>query len=695
MSRLFIEIINNAITASWLIIVIILLRLIFMKMPKWIHCLLWGLVALRLIMPFSIESSFSLVPDKSPITINTKVVAGQEANDELIPIDKGIDIDYADYFASEPVAGDNSSIKLLPLCTVIWLIGISVMILYMLISCGVLRSRVSAASKYADGIFECDGINSPFILGMIRPRIYLPSGMKRKTIECVLAHERTHIKRGDHFWKPIGFLILSVYWFDPLCWVSYILLCRDIEYACDEKATRDKDKEWRAEYCQALLDCSAGRKMIAACPVAFGEVGVKDRIKSVINYKKPAFWVILVSVVVCVIVAVCFVTDRNGTGEEDVKPQSVGTSKEVLQELTETNDNTETDTGNNSKLPVVIEEKAFVNDWAAGFCDEDESLEKYSVQLVTPYSATIYYYAKTTKPHIVVMKQRIEYTESGDSDRFTMTDVNNTYHEYISNVIDFMDAYPNGIDNTMMDYTVNGLAEELNTRAILSSSYEYRELFEPESAAGVLLNLSDTPDKIELSRLKELDDGSVLVNIHFNEDDSDVVVKMIQPCGKDGIWIPKDYDDVTEAVLNAYNEAREIAWWFRGGTMDCVMNDTVVVDGIEYARTKNFATKSELEQKMKEVFTEEYADYLFENSLIEYREIEGTLYAVVADRGTDQYMGEEEYFVSGYSYMGKLFVKVEVLNQENLDEVIGYRHFAFPYVVRDGKVLFSDFPEIR
>nr|MCR4936931.1 M56 family metallopeptidase [Lachnospiraceae bacterium] len=187
--------------------------------------------------------------------------------------------------------------------------GILAMTLYAFISFVKIKRSVREAAIFEKGIMECDDVKSPFILGILRPVIYVPSGMDSETLELVLAHEKAHMKRRDHIWKPLGYALLSVYWFNPLSWIAYILLCRDIESACDEKVIRDKSSDYMAAYSQALLDCSIQRRRIAACPVAFGETGVKMRIKNVLSYKKPAFWIILASLAVCVVLAVCFLTD--------------------------------------------------------------------------------------------------------------------------------------------------------------------------------------------------------------------------------------------------------------------------------------------------------------------------------------------------------------------------------------------------
>ena len=309
MSEVFLKLLNLSITASWLILAVILIRPLLRKAPKWINCALWALVAIRLVCPFSFESSLSLVP--SAETVNTTHYLAKPY------VQSGVDvIDHAansylgdHYFEGVTVATRESLSNPITFISLIWLIGVAALLLYALISYIKLKKSVGASIAIKDNIMACDDVKSPFILGIIKPVIYVPSSMTGETLTCVMNHEMAHIKRHDHWWKPLGYLLLTVYWFNPLCWLAYILLCRDIEMACDEKVIRNMNRDEKATYSQALLNCNFPRKKIAACPLAFGEIGVKERVKSVLNYKKPAFWIIVVAVIACVAVAVCFMTN--------------------------------------------------------------------------------------------------------------------------------------------------------------------------------------------------------------------------------------------------------------------------------------------------------------------------------------------------------------------------------------------------
>ena len=317
MNELFLKIINMSISASWLVLVVLILRFVLKKAPKWVNILLWGIVAIRLICPFSFESALSLIP--SAETFPEKVISGPsfDVQTGITPVDNRINDYLGDrYFEGVTVPANNGN-NIMTILTIVWTIGILLLVSYTVISYWRLRRKVDTAVRYKDNIFQSENVKSPFVLGIIKPRIYLPFNMNGQDLEHVVAHEQAHIHRKDHWWKPFGFLLLTIHWFNPLVWLAYVLLCRDIELACDEKVIKELGNEQRADYTQALVACSVNRRMIAACPLAFGEVGVKDRVKSVMNYKKPAFWGVVLAVIVCVFVAVCFltnpVTKNNGT----------------------------------------------------------------------------------------------------------------------------------------------------------------------------------------------------------------------------------------------------------------------------------------------------------------------------------------------------------------------------------------------
>ena len=309
MNELFLKIINMSISASWLVLAVLILRFVLKKAPKWINVLLWGIVAIRLICPFSFESTLSLIPSAETIPLNIGMDTTPTINSGISAINNAVNPIISQ--SNTPMAG--ASVNLLQITIgiyeYIWIFGMIALALYTAISYWRLRRKVDTAVRYKDNIFQSENVSFPFVLGIIKPRIYLPFKMNGQYLEYVVAHEQAHICRKDHWWKPLGFLLLMIHWFNPLMWLAYVLLCRDIELACDEKVIKELDNKQRGDYTQALVACSVNRRMIAACPLAFGEVSVKERVKSVMNYKKPAFWVIIISVIVCVGVAVCFLTN--------------------------------------------------------------------------------------------------------------------------------------------------------------------------------------------------------------------------------------------------------------------------------------------------------------------------------------------------------------------------------------------------
>ena len=334
MKELFIEILNLSLSAAYLVPVVLVLRLVLKKAPRWTMCLLWGLVALRLVMPFSLESDVSLHPGREPVTELQNQFAGETARPETPPVEMPpAELPEAPALPSEPA---EKELDLMEILGWVWLAGACAMALYGVVSYVRLKLKVRPSLQVEKRVFVCDGIGYPFLLGVLRPKVYLPSDLEEPHLSYVLAHEKAHVKRGDHLWKPLGFALLTLHWFNPLLWVAYLLLCRDIESACDEKVVRDMDNTQKDGYSRALLACSLQgafhRRWISACPVAFGETGVKTRIKSVLHYKKPAFWVLLIAILACVAVGVFFLTDPT---VEESEESSVESSEEVSQEISQ------------------------------------------------------------------------------------------------------------------------------------------------------------------------------------------------------------------------------------------------------------------------------------------------------------------------------------------------------------------------
>ena len=347
MIAVFLHLFNLSVMAGWMVLAVLLLRLCLKKAPRWITCVLWGLVALRLLVPFTIESPISLLP-----TAET-VVSGETADNSTPVVNSGmeaIDKPLNDWLqtpvpSSPPVGNTTPNVpegetgvipqppvedtptapdekptdteeksvsrmeQILQIAAPVWLVGIGLMLLYELVSVLRVRSRVLDAVRLRDNVWQSDRVSSPFIFGLFRPRIYVPYDLEEPMLEQVLSHERAHLHRRDHWIKPFAFTLLAVYWYNPLLWVGYILLCKDIELACDEKVLAELGEESKKPYSNALINCSAPRRMISACPLAFGENGVKSRVKSILHYKKPTLWILIGAILVTSFAAVWFLTD--------------------------------------------------------------------------------------------------------------------------------------------------------------------------------------------------------------------------------------------------------------------------------------------------------------------------------------------------------------------------------------------------
>jgi len=323
METLFIKLINLSIYASVLVAAVLLLRLVSRRSPKWVICLIWALVGIRLVVPFSIQSSFSLLPQSEPVssTALLKTVSLSQAQEGIV----------SSGAASVTEASRSGSSSVFHILSYIWLFGVILMLLYGVISYIVLRKTLRTATLYDDGIRQSEKVDSPFVLGFLRPTIYIPYTLFGKDLEYVLSHEKTHIRRKDHLWKPAGFLLLSVYWFNPAIWLAYAALSKDIELACDESVIRSLDKNERKNYSRALLNLSIRQKLITACPVAFGKTAVRNRVDHVMNYKKPALWSVVITIACCVAVGICFMTEpkkQNAATNEIDETQDVDDSED-------------------------------------------------------------------------------------------------------------------------------------------------------------------------------------------------------------------------------------------------------------------------------------------------------------------------------------------------------------------------------
>lgn len=332
MAEIFQKALNMSIAAGWLILAVIALRLLLRRAPKRFRLLLWAVVGLRLALPWSIESALSLIPSAQTLPEGIMLERAPVLDTGISALNGAINPGFTAAFTPELGASANPLQVLLPIAAAFWMLGAAAMLLWALVSWLRLRKRAREAVRLEENVYECE-IASPFVLGLFRPRIYLPFSLENGERELVLAHERAHITAGDHIIKPLGWLLLAAHWYNPLVWLAYALFCRDIELACDERVVRGLSLSDRADYSQALLDLSRPRGGVRACPLAFGESSVKGRVKSVLSYKKPAFWLVLLAVVVCVGAAVCFLTDP----KEEAEPVDDGDGGVVISARLEEN----------------------------------------------------------------------------------------------------------------------------------------------------------------------------------------------------------------------------------------------------------------------------------------------------------------------------------------------------------------------
>lgn len=601
METIILKLFNMSINAGWLILAILILRLLLRKArtPAWISCMLWAMVGVRLVCPFSLESIFSLLPSKEVIPREIALSPAPSVTSGVGFVDNMVNPVLRRSFTPTPAASANPLQIWLFLAGVLWAAGAGILLLYAAFSAFRLYLKLRTALRLEGHVYVSEFIDIPFLFGTIRPRIYLPASLPEEMRPPIIAHEQAHLERLDHFWKLFAFLLLAVYWFHPLCWPAYFLFCRDIETACDEKVIRDYDSRQKRLYSEALLTCSQKTHKRSVCPLAFGEVNVKERIRSVLHYKKPAFWVIAAAILLCVIAAVCFLTDpvdhtpgepSQTRSENNGNPPSPGNLSESnvhnaasLSELEQPGDQDPAD----SREDALEEDPSALTapqqlawQWAEAFVNRDgnaiasmasdetiadlkdrellsgpEGQRGFGMSSPWPVNpetdillcdyddtqARINYYAWTSDPHVTVWRETLSYELR--EGRYVVTGEELLFLDDISSAEEFALAYgnPPAIDDSPISYLASGAWEDLNKTALLSSSSAYLPLFEPESAAVNLLNLSDDPAKVTVNRLLSEESDPLGLEIRFADGDNPIRISMSRPGGDPGIWVPQDY----------------------------------------------------------------------------------------------------------------------------------------------------------
>lgn len=571
MEKLFLTVFNMGINSGYLVLAVAVVRFLLKKAPKNIICLLWIATGLRLACPFRIETVFSLLPEQTDTFI-------YKAYNEVLPEDNSalpgvLNMPETDIKPSDTpritlqktaLESKNPGYKIISAATWIWLTGACIMFVYMAYGWYCIKKKTATAvPSESEGIrfYQCEHISSPFLFGLAVPKIYVPFSVNGEELSYILKHEHAHKSRHDHLSKSVGYLILSVYWFQPLVWAAYIMFCRDIEMACDERVVKEIGENCKKAYSQALLSCSASHQASLAYPVAFRETGVKDRVKNILNYKKPNLRIVITAAAACMIVAACFATDA--------KSQKI-TKPELKQEL----GNIQASTQKKQQNTIVKN----VTRWAEAFCNKDSKViytmldnsgrkalsdqdmltgkhfsgwsspwpwnveasagkPDYRIISIHETSAVILYYAWTSDPHVTVWHQIINYRYPGKKEKFLINNVSKiNFLDNIHTAEQFYTAYPDGeIDNTRMDYKYgNSAGEALNSN---TTPGNYEILSNPDTAAVFLLNIQDNPSIVKTDVSDK--DGETIVTFTFLEDGSSASVKMVQLSGGRGIWVPQ------------------------------------------------------------------------------------------------------------------------------------------------------------
>ena len=596
LSQIFLTFLYKNMTVSVVIIAVLLARFLLRKMPKKYSYILWSIVGIRMIfdLPFATNISvFNLFRGfaKHTSTVETMLAGSHRTNLQRSTdlLNKTDTTGAAAAHASRSTAVEamthtlTTSQTVLGILGLLWLIVVALFVtygIYSYVKCRLLvRTAVIARDITPDShkkknnvsVWECDRIPSPFVLGIIRSRIYIPFRMPKQEQAYILAHEECHIRRLDPLWKLIAFLLLAVYWWNPLVWIAFFYMVRDMEMSCDEAVIEQFGNEIKQGYSNSLLSFAMERHPYSFAPVAFGEGDAGRRIKNVLNFKKPHTWVAILVFVLLVVVGVsCLTNGKDKISSETVSDTENSQMQQTAVETTEapmSSDNSST----------VQESLQSVDKWAQAFAardvrtiqdmatddaknelkeenllddngnfgwsspwpwfDEESGMPAYQITQSDDTSATILYYAQVSDPHVTVWKETLQYTRKDDKIEIAHEELQML--NFIASGSEFENAYPKGIQNTPMDYQANGLGETLNEHAISANGMnpdgEYN-LTDPMEAAQYLLNLLRNDGKVEITADKK-DKTQVELKVHFTEDDITHHITMIRPWGEDGIWV--------------------------------------------------------------------------------------------------------------------------------------------------------------
>ncbi len=593
LSQIFLTFLYKNMTVSVVIIAVLLARLLLRKMPKKYSYILWSIVGIRMIfdLPFATNISvFNLFRGfaKRSSTMGTMLTGSRKTNlqgatDALNTI--GTTGTSTAHASRNTTVGAmthtlTTSQMVLGILGLLWLVVVALFVAYgiysyvkcrMLVRTAVIARDITSAThkeKASASVWECDRIPSPFVLGIIRPRIYIPFRMPKQEQAYILAHEQCHIRRLDPLWKLIAFLLLAVYWWNPLVWCAFFYLVRDMKMSCDEAVIEQFGNEIKQGYSNSLLSFAMERHPYSFAPIAFGEGDAGRRIKNVLNFKKPQTWAAILVIVLLVVVGVSCLTNGKDKISSDVTSDLK--NSQIQQPAVETTEAL-TDSDNSSTAQESLQS---VDQWAQAFAardvrtiqdmatddaandlkeenllddngnfgwsspwpwfDEESGIPAYQITQSDDTSATILYYAQVSDPHVTVWEETLQYTKKDDKIKVTSEKLQ--MFNLITHGSEFEAAYPNGIQNTPMDYQTNGLGETLNEHAMsangMSPDGEY-VLTDPVGAACYFLNLSPDDKITEFTSDRDLVDFKV----RFKKDNVVHHIIMIRPWGEDGIYV--------------------------------------------------------------------------------------------------------------------------------------------------------------
>lgn len=556
LTGMFMEVMYRSMLTGRIVVVVLLLRVVLKRAPKLCSYLLWGLVLYRLLCPFIFVSSVSFVGMLVEETIDQTQMPEREFSPAVQPENPAGEAQESQQDQEIFYRWRDSRFRIsrLWVAECIWVAGIAAMLLYGAVSLVLLSRRLKGAVRLRENIYLSDYVPTPFVIGVIRPRIYLPSSLQEKEMDYIILHERTHIRRGDHIIRMLSFFTLTVYWFHPLIWAAYYLSGKDMEMSCDEAVMRKTGQDIRADYSTSLLNLATGRFFSGGTPLAFGEGDTRTRIKNVMLWRRPKPVAVGIALAAVAAAAVVLGTDPKTVDAGNGEPgQTAAKNRELWQAadawakaVCDRDGNTIVNLSTQQTREKLINEELLSEEegvysfgWSSPW--PWDSGKDYRIVECTEERTVIQYYAWTSVPHVTVWRESLTWVKEDGQYRVKDSSMNEMY-DAISDSSGFTAAYGVGINGTPIDYLTNGAGEALNENALQNREYyqDYQDLFAPETAARTLLNLSSEEKDVTVTAGSRQDDGSVEVTVSFLADGGSAAVKMVQPYGEEGIWIPQD-----------------------------------------------------------------------------------------------------------------------------------------------------------